>query len=60
MNRDKAVPSESDNQQTPKFDMSQASETLAGKRLDRAAEESAAKAERTEQHYDQDRGIFTK
>jgi hypothetical protein len=51
---------ERDNQQTPKFDMSQASETLAEKRLDRAAEESADKAERTERRYDQDHSIFSK
>jgi hypothetical protein len=54
------MPSESDNKQTPKFDISQASETPAEKRLDRAAEESAEKAERTEQRYDQDHSIFTK
>jgi len=46
------MPNEIDNQPTPKFDISQASETLAEKRLDRAAEECAEKAERTEQRYD--------
>ena len=54
------MPRESDNKQTPKFDISQALETPAKKRLDRAAEESAEKAERTEQRYDQDHSIFTK
>jgi hypothetical protein len=37
-----------------------ASETTNEKKLDRIADEVAQRAARTEQHYDQDRDIFTK
>jgi len=49
-----------DCQETPKVDQSKTSETAADERLDRAAEESAEKAGRTERLYDRDHGIFTK
>jgi hypothetical protein len=49
-----------ENQEKPKFDISESSETQAEKRLERAADEAAGKAERTEQQYDQGHGIFTK
>jgi hypothetical protein len=54
------MPNESDNQNTPKFDIEKTSETQAEKRLDRAAEEAAEKAGKAEQSYDQDHNIFTK
>ncbi len=47
-------------QETPNVDQSKASKTAADKRLDRAAEEAAERAGRTEQHYDRDHSIFTK
>jgi len=46
--------------ETLKIDQSKASETAADERLDRAAEEAAQKAGRTEQRYDSSHGIFTK
>ena len=49
-----------ENQDKPKFDISKSSETQAEKRLERAADEAAEKAERTEQQYDEGHGIFTK
>lgn len=49
-----------DSQGTPKVDQTKAPEIAANERLDRAAEEAAEKAGRTEQHYDGDHGIFTK
>ena len=41
-------------------DDSNPSETTNEKQLDRIADELAERAERTEQRYDQDNGIFTK
>jgi hypothetical protein len=58
--RGKTMPNEIATGEDPKFDISKASETEAEKRLDRAAEEAAEKAEKTEQNYDQGHGIFTK
>ena len=46
--------------ETPKVDQSKTSESAADERLDRAAEEAAEKAGRTERLYDRDHGIFTK
>jgi len=54
------MPDQLESRETPKFDISKASETVAEKRLDRAAEESAEKAEKTEQRYDSEHDIFTK
>ena len=54
------MPEQDKRQETPEFDISKASETLAEKRLDRATKEAAEKTGRTEQHYDQDHSIFTK
>lgn len=49
-----------DSQGTPKVDQTKASETAANERLDRAAEEAAENAGRTEQRYDSSHGVFTK
>ncbi len=54
------MPNEIATEEAPKFDISKAPESEAVKRLDRAAEEAAEKAEKTEQNYDQGHGIFTK
>jgi hypothetical protein len=54
------MPDQLESHETPTFDISKASETLAEKRLDRAAEESAERAEKTEQRYDREHDIFTK
>ena len=43
-----------DSQETPKVDQSKTSESAADERLDRAAEEAAEKAGRTERLYDRD------
>jgi hypothetical protein len=56
----KAMANEISKQETPNVDQSKASKTAADKRLDRAAEEAAERAGRTEQHYDRDHSIFTK
>jgi hypothetical protein len=48
-----------DNTPGPQEDLS-TSETTNEKQLDRIADELAERAERTEQRYDQDNGIFTK
>jgi hypothetical protein len=60
MTGDKTMANQIDSQETPKVDQSKTSETAADERLDRAAEESAEKAGRTERLYDRDHGIFTK
>jgi hypothetical protein len=54
------MPNQTENHDTPPRDVSNASGTAAEKRLDRAAEESAEKAEKTEQRYDSEHDIFTK
>jgi hypothetical protein len=57
---EKAMSNQIENQEKPKFDISESSETQAEKRLKRASEEAAEKAERTEQQYDQGHSISTK
>lgn len=51
---------QADNTNTPKQDNSPIDETPEGKRLNRAADEAAEKAGKTEQRYDRDHNIFTK
>jgi len=60
LKRKKPMPSQLESQEKPPFDISKASETVAERRLERAAEESAEKAEKTEQRYDSEHDIFTK
>jgi hypothetical protein len=49
-----------DNSDTPRPDNSKDAEIPADKRLDRAADEAAEKAGKTEQRYDRGHDIFTK
>lgn len=51
---------QADNTNTPKQDSARPAETPDEKRLDRAADEAAEKAGKTEQRYDRDHNIFTK
>jgi hypothetical protein len=48
LKRKKLMPNQPEHQDTPQLDVSNASEAAAEKRLDRAAEESAGKATKTE------------
>jgi hypothetical protein len=57
---DETMPNESDSQKMLEVNESKTVETLADERLDREAEDSAGKAERTEQRYDKSHDIFTK
>jgi hypothetical protein len=53
------MPNQIGSEEAPKFDISKASETEAGKRLDRTVKEAAEKASEMEQRYDQDRNVST-
>jgi hypothetical protein len=51
---------QTENRDTPQLDVKKNSQIAEEKGLDRAAEESAEKAEKTEQRYDSEHDIFTR
>jgi hypothetical protein len=57
---EKTMTHQTEKHDIPRLDVPVASETATEKRIDRAAEESAEKAGKTEQRYDREHDIFTK
>jgi hypothetical protein len=54
------MPTQAENANIPNHDNAKPAENSEKKRLDRAANEAAEKAGKTEQRYDQGHNIFTK
>jgi hypothetical protein len=54
------MPEQFENPEATKLEDETVSDVVAAKRIDRVAEEAAAKASRTAQSYDKDRTIFSK
>ena len=54
------MPSETNIDKTPSTEKFPVTRTAEDKKMDRAAEDAAEKASKTERHYDQNHDIFTK